>query len=265
MTISIAGCGWFGTGLGKSLLQDGHQVKGSTTSPEKMELLLAEGIQPFLIRISEKEEQVPDRLFFQSDLLVIAIPPKAHINEGRDYLFAMKRLVELASEHKVKKMIFISSTSVYGDVNSPVDEETYPAPDTISGKVLVQAEKLFTSHKSFQTTVVRFGGLIGPGRDPGKFFAGKENIPNGLAPVNLIHLADCIGIVKAIIDKDFFGYTINACSPDHPIRHEFYSRASLKSGLTAPHFIEELTTWKLVNSKFIPGELYKEFKRTELM
>ena len=109
---------------------------------------------------------------------------------------------------------FISSTSVYGDVCGMVDEDTLPSPETLSGEILVLAEKLFTSSNSFQTTVIRFGGLVGPGRDPGRFFAGKENISNGLAPVNLIHLDDCIGIGKEIIRKNFFPYT---SMPVHPI------------------------------------------------
>lgn len=252
-------------GLGKTLIREGHQVKGSTTSPEKMELLSREGIQPFLIRLSENEEQVSDLSFFQSDLLVIAIPPRAHVNEGKDYFFAIKRLITRAAEQEIRKIIFISSTSVYGEVNGPVDEDSPTAPDTVSGKVLVQAENLFNSEDSFRTTVIRFGGLIGPGRDPGKFFAGKQNIPNGLAPINLIHLEDCVGIAAAIIDKDFFGYTINACSPHHPTRKDFYTLASVKSGLPMPHFISEMINWKLVNSKFIPGELYSAFKMEEFL
>jgi len=264
MTISIAGCGWFGMELAQSLLQEGHQVKGSTTSSDKMELLSAAGIEPALIRLSEKEELLSDHSFFKCDLLVIAIPPKARINEGKDYLFAMTRLIELATEHQIGKVIFISSTSVYGEIKGPVDEDTQPAPDTLSGKVLVQAEQLFASTQSFQTTIIRFAGLIGPGRDPGKFFSGKENIANGLAPVNLIHLADCVGITKAIIDKDFYGYIINACSPDHPTRKDFYTQASAKSGLPAPVFISELLSWKVVKSKFIPGELYR-FRKEDLL
>jgi nucleoside-diphosphate-sugar epimerase len=264
MTISIAGCGWFGMELAKSLLQEGHQVKGSTTTPEKLEMLAAAGIEPVLIRLSEKEELISDHSFFKCDVLVIAIPPKARINEGKDYLFAVTRLIELATEYQIGKIIFISSTSVYGDVNGPVDEDTLPTPDTLSGEVLVQAEKLFTSTQSFQTTIIRFAGLIGPGRDPGKFFSGKENIPNGLAPVNLIHLVDCVGITQAIIDKGFFGYIINACSPHHPTRNDFYINASAKSGLSLPHFVNERTSWKVVNSKFIPGELYSDFKEESL-
>jgi len=260
MVISIIGCGWFGLSLGRSLVQEGHQVKGATTTAEKIPLLASEGIEPFLIRISPGEEKLGDLSFFQCDVLVITIPPKVHLHPGTDYLFTLNRLIELAREYNIRKIIFISSTSVYGDVCGPVDEDTLPAPETLSGQILVQAEKRFTSADSFQTTVIRFGGLVGPGRDPGRFFAGKENSANGLAPVNLIHLDDCIGIVKEVIRKDFFGHTLNACSPHHPTRKDFYTHASLQAGMKAPQFINELTAWKVVNSKYIPGILYTDFE-----
>ena len=77
MIISIAGCGWFGQSFAKSLLQDGHRVKGSTTSPEKIDLLARYGIEPFLIRISADREELTDLSFFECDLLVIAIDRKS--------------------------------------------------------------------------------------------------------------------------------------------------------------------------------------------
>jgi len=60
---------------------------------------------------------------------------------------------------------------------------------------LYRSEQLFHENTNFQTTVIRLAGLIGPGRNPARFFAGKTNIPNGNAPVNLIHLDDCIGFI----------------------------------------------------------------------
>jgi nucleoside-diphosphate-sugar epimerase len=108
---------------------------------------------------------------------------------------------------KLQKVIFISSTGVYADLNMEVNELTDPQPDTVSGKILYEAEELFRQQIKFKTTIIRFGGLIGLGREPGRFFAGKKDIPNGLAPVNLIELNDCIGITEAILNKNAFGYT----------------------------------------------------------
>src|SRR6187402_1163349 len=140
MVISIIGCGWFGSGLAKSLVEEGYSVKGATTTPEKLSVLRDAGIKPFLLRISAQEEQMEAVSFFTCDVLVITIPPKVHLHGGDDYLLIQKQLIRLAQKHGIKKILFISSTSVYGDVCSEVDEDTRPAPDTLSGRVLLQAE-----------------------------------------------------------------------------------------------------------------------------
>jgi nucleoside-diphosphate-sugar epimerase len=53
----------------------------------------------------------------------------------------------------------------------------------------------------FKTTILRFGGLIGEDRNPIRFLAGRENLENPDAPINLIHQTDCIGIILRIIEK----------------------------------------------------------------
>ena len=40
--ISIMGCGWLGLPLAAQLVKAGYNVKGSTTTPEKLEVLQAE-------------------------------------------------------------------------------------------------------------------------------------------------------------------------------------------------------------------------------
>ena len=141
-----------------------------------------------------------------------------------------------------------------------VNENTDPQPDSDSGKAIRSAELLLKNTTGFDTTILRFGGLIGPGRDPGRFFAGKSDIPNGDAPVNLIHLQDCIGITMQIIEHHTYGDIFNACSADHPDRASFYTAAALRSGLEKPAFIKELLSWKIVNSVLLEEKLKYRFK-----
>ncbi|MXV15681.1 SDR family oxidoreductase [Hufsiella ginkgonis] len=247
-TISILGCGWYGLPLAESLVGDGFTVKGSTTSADKLDLLGGKRIQPFLIELGKKPGQT-DPGFFTCDVLIVTLPPKRGRDGAEDYLTRLEYLKKAAIRYKVPRLIFTSSTGVYGDHNSIVDEDTPPQPDSDSGKLLLNAENLLRSCPEFKTTVIRFGGLIGPGRDPGRFFAGKKQIANGKAPVNLVQLYDCIGITKAILVHDAFGDIFNACSADHPEKKDFYERAANISGLPVPEFIDELILWKLVLSK----------------
>lgn len=245
--ISVLGCGWYGLPLAQSLVAAGHQVKGSTTSPDKLEILQKNGIQPFLIDLQESSETT-DLSFFNCDVLVICIPPKRSSGEQSTYPIKIDNIRQ-AAKNRSSKVIFISSTSVYGETNSEIDETVVTAAHTASGKAMLESENLLLQEDSFATTVLRFAGLVGPGRNPGRFFTGKQNIPNGQAPINLIHLTDCIQLTMALIQQDVFGHIFNACSPDHPQKQHFYTKAAAVSGLPLPQFIDELGDWKVILSE----------------
>lgn len=257
--ISILGCGWYGMALAKNLLKNGFIVKGSTTTANKLTLLKDNGIIPYLVTF-QKEEENFDPDFFNCDNLVICIPPKRSTAEQHTFLAKIEKIARAANAAHIRQIIFISSTSVYGDHNQEVNELTEPIPDTDSGKALLAAERMLRANPNFTTTILRFGGLIGPNRDPGRFFAGKSNIPNGKAPVNLIHLNDCLGITLSILQKGAFGHTFNACAVEHPSRASFYTNAAVKSGFEKPDFIHELLNWKLVTSTIIPKQLDYNFQ-----
>lgn len=258
MTISILGCGWYGKALALSLIGSGYTVKASSTSPGKLELLAEAGITPFLVDMKPESESYDDD-FFNCDVLIVCIPPKAKQGEGGDYLPKIERIIDAAKKRGVENVIYISSTAVYGDNNTEVTELNTPEPDTESGKMLLEAEGLFNNETAFKTTILRFAGLVGPGRHPGRFFAGKKDIPNGLAPVNLIHLNDCIGITTAIINQNAFGRVFNGVSPHHPVKSSFYRCASLQAGLIVPEFTDQLDSWKLIESINVPGILNYNF------
>jgi nucleoside-diphosphate-sugar epimerase len=245
-TISILGCGWYGLPLAEALVSAGYTVKGSTTSQEKLPVLREKLIQPFLINTADNSKW--DYSFFDCDILWIAIPPRSRYGGGEQYVQALERVSDVVKQYRIKDVILISSTGVYGDTDSHVNENMAPQPGSESGKVILQAESLLRNDSAFRTTVVRFGGLVGPERHPGRFFAGKRDIPNGKAPVNLIHLDDCIGISIALLEKEAFGYVINACSPAHPEKQQFYTEAALAGGYEKPVFVDELLEWKIVDS-----------------
>lgn len=235
--ISILGCGWLGMPLAKSFLEKGFSVKGSTTSQEKISILETNGIQPFKIELSEAEIKGEiDSFLANSEILIIDIPPKLRSASSENFVKKIENLIPFIEKAKVEKVVFISSTSVYGDDNAVVTETTKPNPDTESGKQLLVVEILLLNNKKFKTTVVRFGGLIGEDRHPIHFLAGRKNIENPEAPINLIHQEDCIGIIKAIIKKECWNETFNAVSPFHPTRKAYYTQKALELKLPLPDF-----------------------------
>lgn len=249
-TISILGCGWYGFALGKYLVSKGYNVKGSTTSSEKFPEFLDAGIQPYEVRFAANTEFY-DSNFFICDLLIISIPTKRGTSESTSYPDKIKRIKAALQSSNVKRIVFISSTAVYGDSNQEVTENTPAKPETDSGKAILAAEDILKDKSDYKLSVLRFAGLIGPQRDPARFFSGKNNIPNGKAPINLVHLNDCIEVTEAIIQNDVFEFTFNVCADYHPQKMDFYTRAALQSNLPLPQFIDELKSWKIVKSLFL--------------
>lgn len=258
-TISILGCGWLGTALGKNLLQKGYIVKGSTGTNDRYNELEFTGIQPFFIRIEPDSIEIDYFSFFNTDVLVISIPPKRVENIIDIFPGQIKKVIELIRQMKIPKVLFVSSTSVYEPTNKEVREGDEGKPEKPSGRAILQAEKILLNETGFQTTVVRFGGLIGANRNPGRFLAGKKNVPAG-TPVNLIHRDDCVEILSQIIEKNIWGEEFNACSPVHPTKKEFYSKAAEVSDLPTPEFDDIHEKYKIINSDKLVQRLGYRFK-----
>ena len=201
--ISILGCGWLGLPLAETLLEKGFSVRGSTTSLEKISILENSGIQTFQIEVSQTEIIGQINSFLENtEILIIAIPPKLRSILSENFVGKIQNIIPLLEKSSIKKVLFVSSTAVYGDLllesasgdKNLIDENTIPNPQTESGKQLLEAEQLLQSNKNFQTTILRFGGLIGHDRHPIRFLAGRQNLENPEAPINLIHQIDCIAL-----------------------------------------------------------------------
>lgn len=262
--ISILGCGWLGLPLAKSLIAKRRSVNGSTTSENKLQILKDAGINPFLVTLeSESISETIIPFLAKSEILIIDIPPKLRAtnsdtsdSQQKVFVEKIKTLIPFIEQSNVKKVLFVSSTSVYGDENDLITEETTPNPETESGKQLLLAEALLQKNENFETTILRFGGLIGEDRHPVKFLAGKENLENPDAPVNLIHQNDCINIIEEILYQSKWNEVFNAVAPFHPTREEYYTQKAKEQNLTLPKFCTEKSNIKkIVASKKIESSL----------
>lgn len=264
MRISILGCGWLGLPLAEHFRDNGHTVKGTTTSKEKLELLSGKKITPFLLKLNPHLECENCDDFWDSDLLVLNIPPGRNRDNVEEFhTKQIKSVIEKISASSIKLVIFVSSTSVYPEKPGIVAEVDTDPNNAIrsSGNALLRAEKMLLSHSKFKTTVVRFGGLYGYDRHPANFLAGRKNLDRGNAPVNLIHRDDCIGIIQKIIDKNITNDIFNAVSDGHPPRNMYYPAAAEKLNLDPPTFKEdENENYKVVSNRKVKQVLRYKFK-----
>lgn len=262
-TVAIAGLGWLGKPLALHLQALGYRVKGSVTSLEKAAKLQQNGFNAFHLEVSEAGiSGSPQAFLSEVNYLIIMIPPGLRRNTGANYVLKMTHLLAEVEKAKVEKVILVSSTSVYDDSQGVVTEKTLPKPAGIAGKQLLEVEQLFFTSEKIKTSIVRFGGLFGGSRQPTRYLAGRDNLIDGNAPVNLIHRLDCIGILSEIIKQEAFGQIFNGVTPQHPTKSDYYTKKAVKLGLFPPSFAktEEDEVFKQVDSELLDLVLKYKFK-----
>lgn len=194
----IAGCGDIGTCLAERL-PSRFTVYGLRRTPPND----IAGITWLTGNLSEAEtlKNLPT-----VDYLIYTATPDQRSEEGykTTYLTGLKNCLAALNHTHLRRIFFISSTSVYGQQDgSWVNESSPTEPQNFSGKVLLTAEQWLKSHNVISTTI-RFSGIYGPGRyrllkkvDSSAATARKE------PPyyTNRIHRDDCAGVLKHLIEK----------------------------------------------------------------
>lgn len=238
MQISILGCGWLGFPLAQTLIGQGHQIKGSTTSDAKIQRLIDNGINAFKLQIEDASSENPDFTAFldASDALILNIPPKSRDPQQLPFSQKVAKMIPLINQSSIRKVIFISSTSVYADTTPIAGPDSLQYSDLPAAIELLKSEEMLLREPDFDTIVVRFGGLIGPGRHPVIQLSGRTNIANPDAPVNLIELGDCIRSIIFLLDNYTGNGIFDAVFPMHPSRQMYYTQKATAERLPLPLF-----------------------------
>lgn len=237
--VSIIGCGWLGLPLAQFLISKNYVIKGSTTSPKKVSELKIHNIQPYVIVLNENGIVGDiDSFLNDSTSLIINIPPGLRKRPNKNHILEMEHLISQIEKSSVSYVIYISSTSVYANTESlnTVTEDTPTCPDSENGKQLLAIENRLLENKKFKTIVLRCGGLFGVDRHPAKYLSGRKDIKNPDAPVNLIHKEDCINIIHKLLNQDSWQLILNAITPHHPSKKEYYTAYCEMNNLPIPEF-----------------------------
>lgn len=261
--ISILGTGWLGLPLAKHLIANGYIIKGSTTSVDKLDILKNSGIDPYIVELKETNSENQKALFLEnSEILIINIPPGLRRNPESNFVAKIEHIIPYIVTSGVEKVLFISSTSVYTDEEGfpEITSDTIPNATKNAGKQLIETEKLLTNHPSFKATILRFAGLFDSRRHPATMLSKRKNIQNPLAPVNLIHREDCIGVIRKIIEMDQWDQIFNASYPDHPKKSDYYSTICKQMNLPIPDYdFESSSKGKIIASTKVNESLQYDF------
>ena len=198
--ILIAGCGDVGIKLGLDLVHEGHKVWGLRRNPAA----LPAALKPVAADLTDMASlmALPARLDYvfytaATDGFSEQSYRAAYLTGVHNLMTALQR-----SDQRPRRVLFTSSTSVYGQKQGEWVDEASPAnPEGFSGRYLRQGEELLW-HGPYPATVVRFGGIYGPGRT-----RLLDTLRSGTATcvedpptyTNRIHRDDCAGVLKHVM------------------------------------------------------------------
>lgn len=261
--VTIIGLGWLGLPLAQALLSKGIQVVGTKTTPDGIEAARSVGIECYSLKLTPELECDADdltQLMEGSDALAILLPPsKVNVEH---YVSAIETLVNSAITFKVPKVIFTSSTAVYGEQNGEMTEDSPLEGVTASAQALIDTENWLHQLPNISVDILRLAGLVGEKRHAGRFLAGKTGVKGAMQPVNMVHQDDVIEAILALLNQSEGGHLYNLCAPIHPTRRAFYTQAAKSLGLVPPEFIDSVNEaeGKWINGNRICQEIGFEYQ-----
>lgn len=248
--VSIIGLGWLGLPLADLFIQKGYSVAGTTTCAEKLAKIRNTSLT---VNQFNLYADLPDSLpedYFKDSALVLNIPPGRKNFQSQEYRSKMLALIDYAMQAQLKQIVFISTTSVYGDTRGTINNNTPLAPLTESAKAHVAIERHLMSHYPERACVIRPSGLVGPNhsltnlaqdyRHPIYSLSKKEYLDSGTNPVNLVHQSDLLTAIAVAVDKGIVDTRLNLSSTSHSSRREYYTWCAKQLNLPAPNFSNEV-------------------------
>jgi nucleoside-diphosphate-sugar epimerase len=256
--ISVLGGGWLGLPLAQYLAAQGYAVRVSRTTAAGVQQVQELGLRAHEVNLAG-ETLLPDSPLWQVQTMLIAVPPQADHPEAQQ-VAQYQRLAERLRASGVQHVLYVSSTSVYGEANAEVTEATPLAPQKPGGQVVQALEQVLQQEPTLQTTVLRFGGLIGYDRLPTDAAAIQRRSRAADTPMNVIHRDDCVRIIYEIVRQGAWGNVFNACADEHPTRREYYAAAAAARGFALPDMgpVQNLP-YKVVSSEKLKTTLNYQF------
>ena len=163
-SVVIAGCGDVGSRLASQLLAAGWEVHGLRRNVAR----LPEGVIGIAGDLFNKE--CPDTWPIGGvDYLVYCAAATDHDEAGyrKAYVQGLQHVLEWLGDYgqEPKHLVFVSSSSVYGQQNGEWVDETSPTQAVgYSGQVMLEAEQV-AFDSGIPATTVRLTGIYGPGRE----------------------------------------------------------------------------------------------------
>ena len=216
----IIGCGYIGLPLALDLQAKGHEISAWVHSTATAAALVPHGFRRTIIG-SVGDAGIWANLDRDYDLGIHCASSSRGGEAAYEEVFHQGAL-RISENLPNTRKLFVSSTSVYGQIHGEIVTEESPAePSTATGKILRAAEKIVLE---VGATVVRSSGIYGPDRGVlfEKFRKGEAVIEgDGRRWINQIHQRDLVAALVHLIAAGNPGEIYNA-TDDTPVTYLDY-------------------------------------------
>ncbi len=237
--ILIIGCGDIGLRVAKIWKNASKSVFALARSESSIDLFRQQHIHTWQADLDDAQSltNLPSK---QALLYYFAPPPSKGVNDTRMNQF----LENLDVNHLPAHLIYISTSGVYGDQGGALINEQTPAnPQVDRAKRRYDAEQQLQQWGKQNTvpiTVLRVGGIYGPGRLPLQRL--KDKIPmlhENLSPqTNRIHADDLAQVCVAAAVKDTAGEIYNVSDGTNSNMTEYFNTIADFCNLERPPLVD---------------------------
>ena len=234
-TVLIVGCGDIGRRVAALLPANSFDVTGVVRSDESRERLATAGIRAVCLDL-DRLESGTDWEYRSADVFYFAPPPPA----GQQDLRMRAFLDTLRGEMSVRRIVYISTSAVYGDCQGAWITEKQPLnPATPRGHRRQDAEQQLLAWSRVQATewiILRVPGIYGPGKLPlerlrkGTPVLCEEDSPY----TNRIHADDLAAICVAAMHSSIFNTVYNVSDGQPSNMTDYFFRVADAAGLPRP-------------------------------
>ncbi len=233
--VTIIGCGDIGSRVGKELLAQGKTVLALARSEEHLRLLQEEGFATLQGDLDHQED-TPEIPLHGSDVFYLTAPQGGGRSDYRMLIFCRK----LSAQNKPRKLVYISTSGVYGDCGGAVvTEETPVNPQTSRAQRRVSAETQLREQAErldFELVILRVTGIYGPKRLPvARVMQGHPVLqPEEASFTNRIHSLDLVQVCLAAMEKGAGGDIFNVSDGQESTMTDYFTAVADLHGLTRP-------------------------------
>lgn len=232
---TIIGCGDIGLRVARRLLDNGAAVEGTAHFEEGATVLESAGIRPIVANF-DYQDDIPDFSVAGRRVFYCLAPQGGGSSDYRMLNFCRR----LSEENCPEKIVYISTSGVYGDCGETlVTEETPLNPQTSRAKRRVSAEDQLRAQAQkldFDLVILRVTGIYGPGRLPiAQLTKGHEVLrPEDSPRTNRIHSLDLVEICLAAMERGEGGDVFNVCDGQESSMSEYFSAVARLYDLPQP-------------------------------